>query len=352
MLGMMRNWIYDRDPVEALRFEAPRGAQEGAGGRRRTLHFAGLISKLLTSNTHRVTVEMRPDETLEETQKAEEAGRLAAIRDDMSPDLAAAEATPRAKEKQMSSDDPEALATIPTLGKADLTRETGVAGKYDPVGLQRHRAKTGGVSAPIMNTLKVSADGAIGDPDDLVYRLVLRGKATHENAGELYELMGDASWADFGPPRSAAEMLKESKARYESAFRTSGQSFASARISATLSLPALVSELTPGVSHYDRSTTSPRAAASTASARSRWLDSAVRRFLSLDFLWNKVRVIGGAYGGSCAFNPISGAFVFSSYRDPNLKATLDNYDAAAPGWTSWSSTTLSSPRPSSPPSAT
>lgn len=58
-------------------------------------------------------------------------------------------------------------------------------------------------------------------------------------------------------------------------------------------------------------------------------DSVVKRFLSLDYLWNRVRVQGGAYGGSCQFNPVSGTFVFSSYRDPNLEDTLTAYSEAA-----------------------
>ncbi|KAH8055484.1 metallopeptidase [Aureococcus anophagefferens] len=385
MLGMMRNWIYDRDPVEALRFEAPLAELKKELADDADAYFAGLGGRRRRRG---------------------------------------------AKEKQMSSDDPEALATIPTLGKADLTREvrtiprteglvdgekvvllsassrrrvsytemaldlrsaldaddlpyvplfarmlleTGVAGKYDPVGLQRAiGAKTGGVSASIMNTLKVSADGAIGDPDDLVYRLVLRGKATHENAGELYELMGDVLLgADFASAeKRVVEMLKESKARYESAFRTSGQSFASARISATLSLPALVSELTSGAIRSKVLATARDTAvinltgdakalaaakpelaplcaklpaAADAAAKPDWSSLAAKapalnegfavptqvNYVAKGGRLYGVRVIGGAYGGSCAFNPISGAFVFSSYRDPNLKATLDNYDAAA-----------------------
>ena len=47
--------------------------------------------------------------------------------------------------------------------------------------------------------------------------------------------------------------------------------------------------------------------------------------LSTDWLQNQVRVIGGAYGGFCGFSP-SGNVYFASYRDPNLKETLDNYD--------------------------
>ena len=53
------------------------------------------------------------------------------------------------------------------------------------------------------------------------------------------------------------------------------------------------------------------------------------RHLNTTYLWDKVRVQGGAYGGSAGFDPFSGSFVFSSYRDPNLLQTLDAYDAAA-----------------------
>jgi Zn-dependent M16 (insulinase) family peptidase len=38
---------------------------------------------------------------------------------------------------------------------------------------------------------------------------------------------------------------------------------------------------------------------------------------------------GGAYGGSCQFDRRSGVFTYLSYRDPNLLATLDNFDASA-----------------------
>jgi len=55
----------------------------------------------------------------------------------------------------------------------------------------------------------------------------------------------------------------------------------------------------------------------------------VARFLRTGYLWDYVRVIGGAYGGFCTFSPFSGYFSFLSYRDPNLDKTLDVYDAAA-----------------------
>src|SRR6202007_1596339 len=51
-----------------------------------------------------------------------------------------------------------------------------------------------------------------------------------------------------------------------------------------------------------------------------------RRYLRTTWLWDKVRVQGGAYGGQCMFDRYSGGFTFVSYRDPNLLATLDIYD--------------------------
>jgi Zn-dependent M16 (insulinase) family peptidase len=50
------------------------------------------------------------------------------------------------------------------------------------------------------------------------------------------------------------------------------------------------------------------------------------QIISTDWLQNQVRVIGGAYGGFCGFTP-SGNTYFASYRDPNLKETLQNFDS-------------------------
>jgi Zn-dependent M16 (insulinase) family peptidase len=52
----------------------------------------------------------------------------------------------------------------------------------------------------------------------------------------------------------------------------------------------------------------------------------IQNYLNTTWLWNKVRVQGGAYGGSCSLDRHAGLFTFTSYRDPNLLATLDIYD--------------------------
>ncbi|CAN0279789.1 unnamed protein product, partial [Ectocarpus sp. 13 AM-2016] len=57
--------------------------------------------------------------------------------------------------------------------------------------------------------------------------------------------------------------------------------------------------------------------------------SVVSRFLRTGYLWDTVRVMGGAYGGFTKFSPVSGLFSCLSYRDPNLGKTLDNYDGCA-----------------------
>ncbi|WP_108460828.1 insulinase family protein [Devosia naphthalenivorans] len=53
------------------------------------------------------------------------------------------------------------------------------------------------------------------------------------------------------------------------------------------------------------------------------------KFLNTTYLWDKVRVQGGAYGGSSRFDLTSGNFSFLSYRDPNLLKTIDAYDGAS-----------------------
>eukprot|EP00808_Paulinella_micropora_P022199 g61517.t1 len=54
-----------------------------------------------------------------------------------------------------------------------------------------------------------------------------------------------------------------------------------------------------------------------------------RRLLSLDYLWNTVRVQGGAYGTDLSLDHSSGLYLFTSYRDPNLANTLHAFQNAA-----------------------
>ena len=42
------------------------------------------------------------------------------------------------------------------------------------------------------------------------------------------------------------------------------------------------------------------------------------------YLWTQIRVLGGAYGCGCNFNPTGDSY-FVSYRDPNIERTLQQY---------------------------
>jgi Zn-dependent M16 (insulinase) family peptidase len=54
--------------------------------------------------------------------------------------------------------------------------------------------------------------------------------------------------------------------------------------------------------------------------------SVISNYLRTTYLWDRIRIQGGAYGGFCTFDRHSGLFSYLSYRDPNLLDTLENYD--------------------------
>jgi Zn-dependent M16 (insulinase) family peptidase len=54
--------------------------------------------------------------------------------------------------------------------------------------------------------------------------------------------------------------------------------------------------------------------------------SVIRKYVGTTYLWEKIRVQGGAYGAFFVFDANSGSLNYISYRDPNLLASLENYD--------------------------
>lgn len=55
----------------------------------------------------------------------------------------------------------------------------------------------------------------------------------------------------------------------------------------------------------------------------------IARYLRNAWLWNQVRVLGGAYGAFCSLERFSGTLTFVSYRDPNILPTLKAFDESA-----------------------
>ena len=105
MLGILSQWIYDRNPLSGVRFEAALAALKDDVAQDRPV-FQDLIRKYLLGNTHRVRVVARPDEQLEGSIVAREADALAAVKDALSEaqidDIIAA--TQRLKQAQVSPD--------------------------------------------------------------------------------------------------------------------------------------------------------------------------------------------------------------------------------------------------------
>jgi presequence protease len=55
----------------------------------------------------------------------------------------------------------------------------------------------------------------------------------------------------------------------------------------------------------------------------------ISRYTRTSWLWEQVRVRGGAYGAFCNLDRMTGVMTFVSYRDPNLSRTLDVFDRTA-----------------------
>ena len=55
----------------------------------------------------------------------------------------------------------------------------------------------------------------------------------------------------------------------------------------------------------------------------------ITNLLRTGYLWEKIRMQGGAYGAFALYSRLTGVFSFLSYRDPNLTGTLANFDGAA-----------------------
>lgn len=460
MLRALKTWLYDRDPLSPLAFEAPLAALKArvASGER---YFEDLIARHLLDNPHRTTLALKPDPEQAEREAAAERARLDAARAAMSAaDLAAlVEETRTLKRLQETPDPAEALATIPTLALEDLPRrnklipveetrasgapvlyhdlatngvlyldlafdlhvvpadllpyvplltraltETG-AGKDDFVSLsQRIGRSTGGVR-PQVWTSAVNGSPVAGA------RLILRGKAVPEKAGELTAILRDVL---LSPRLDNKERLRqivlEEKASSESGLVPAGTSYVDLRLRASLHEADWAKEQMGGVSHllflrrladdFDaewpallgalerlRALIVNRAALlcnvtidaagwrrfepelasfvaglpSSPVATSPWrvgnethnegltipatvnyvgkggnlyrfgfkrngAAQVVTKYLRTTWLWERVRVQGGAYGGFCGLDHRSGNFAFLSYRDPNLLETLDIYD--------------------------
>jgi Zn-dependent M16 (insulinase) family peptidase len=124
MLNALTTWLYDGDPFAPLCFDAPLAEvkKHAASGER---YFEKLIEDHLLSNTHRVTVVLKPDGELAQRRAEAENVRLSQVRQSMNPQQVdeVITNTRELKRRQEAPDSPEALASIPMLALDDLDRQ-------------------------------------------------------------------------------------------------------------------------------------------------------------------------------------------------------------------------------------
>lgn len=499
MLAAMSKWLYEGSPTDALKFEKPLAELKEKIAEGGSKVFQDMLKTMLVDNSHRTTVELAPSKTLEEEIVAEERAKLESIRSKLSDSEIdeIMKKTNELKKLQAAEDTPEDRATIPSLHLGDLKREpteypiavtenessSGVtvvrhelgstagiayvnlgvdlsrlslddvpllpiftrmmmetgAGEYDSVALSRRIGTyTGGINVNLLTTAvhPAGSDESVAKSgENLLSKLVVRGKATTENIDELFNLFQLVlTDAKFDSQSKVIEMLKETRSRLESQIQGSGHSMVNTRMKARYRVGAYIDEIMGGISHLDTvksllkqaESDWPSLLARLENMRSTILDAStcrsgmmlditgdekvleavqpnietflsklpgtgsgeklpnpyetvhpwveaakakmaeetpvkdegfvvptqvsyvgkaglvydegervpgsaavVARFLRTGYLWDYVRVIGGAYGGFCTFSPFSGFFSFLSYRDPNLDKTIDVYDAAA-----------------------
>lgn len=118
----MDMWLYDRDPIEALRY------YDDINGLRKAIetdYFEGLLLKYLIKNPHQVLITMKAKKGIDEKKRIEVAEQLDAYKKSLSENQITdiIEKTRVLKERQASVDSEEALTAIPLLRREDLNRE-------------------------------------------------------------------------------------------------------------------------------------------------------------------------------------------------------------------------------------
>jgi len=463
MLRSLAAWLYDGDPIEPLRYEQPLAhlKERMASGD----VFRPLLKRLLIDNKHKVTVELNPDKALGKVQDDEEKARIAAYRAGLSPeDIEKVVAdTEELKRLQETPDSPEALACVPSLDISDIPRESkSIPCDISTMGatqLLTHDIVTSDIlyaehlmdlhSVPMdlmplvplwcramqrMGTSKrnfVDFDQTMGattggfslspftssirGETDVAAYLVLRGKSTADQAGEMHDLMAEMMLESKLDDREVfRQLVLESRSGMESRVQGGGHSVAAGRLDAMDSVAGYVDELMGGLAQLEylkvltkridtdwdgvvgdleriraavvsrqNSVTNLTADAKTldasSAAVSSFLDAlpahgtgvatepwspslvlpsvnelitvptqvnyvgkganlyrggyelhgsayVINKLLGTTWLWDRVRVSGGAYGGFSDFDSHSGMFTYLSYRDPNLLKTVANYD--------------------------
>ena len=297
MFRSLSDWLYDGDAFAPLAWEKPLAAIKSrlASGEK---VFEDAIRRWFLDNPHRVTVLLVPDAGLAAARQAAEDAKLAAMRENMSEEERAEVAAVAAELRlaQQTPDSPEALDTVPSLGKEDLPAENIVipcrVEKRDALDVVTHELDTMGIlyarlafdlsvvptsllplvplyaraltelgtkrSDYVTLGFEISAHtGSLGAGPVVLPRsydaapvsfLSLSGKCTAEKVGRMVSLMEEIlTLPDFDNRDRFLQMALEEKARMEQAAVPSGHMLVNTRLNGRLSLVGRLSEEMNGV---------------------------------------------------------------------------------------------------------
>ena len=118
----MDTWLYDKDPLEPLRYEE---ALKTLRAGMKNGYYEHILQKYILDNPYFALVSLVPQPGLTEEHDKAMAEKLAAYKDTLSAaDIEQIMAATQAlKKRQATPDSPEALLTIPTLSRSDLEQK-------------------------------------------------------------------------------------------------------------------------------------------------------------------------------------------------------------------------------------
>ena len=453
MTEMLKNWIYDRDPLQEVRFEEELQIlrdhlQEDPN------YLAKRLQEYLLENKHRVTLTLSPKPGLNTTKQTQAEEALRARKEALSTTQVEhlVRQTRELVDHQSRGDTPEQKAKIPRLTKADL------AGEVERVDTQVHRQgereilvhtlPTNGISyvdfafdlrhlsaeeylyLPFLQRAYQEFDTQENTRAEITTRLdthtggfrtsvlnfndtqgklhsyfLISGKALPAKLPILRETITEILQAtDFARPKKITQFLKDEIAGYESAFLSSGNALALTHLQGQLNLPGYLNDHLGGVRQFEQlkqwqkdaaveaiisklqelnvkillsphrygnlsaeasdglaglreveqffeQFESQEVASTTLTLPDRAEDTAfvtttkvnynclalqlgledknhvpvILKYANLDYLWNKIRVIGGAYGTRANYSRATDTFTIMSYRDPRTSESYEDY---------------------------
>lgn len=300
MVGVLEDWLHERDPFNGLAWEAPLVALKARLSKGERI-FEDLIRRYLIDNPHRSVVLFEPDPAQAGREASEERARLDAAQAAMSEDdlKAVVADMENLKRLQETPDSAEALATIPALTLADLPREVRTipieTGEVNGTRVVTHDLSTSGIvyfdigfdlhtlapellpyvglfSRALLETGTAKENfveltqhigrstGGIsrqtwtsalaGNRDATAAWLFLRAKALPEKTGEMLAILRDVLLeAKLDNRERIEQMVREAKAAAEASLIPNGSAIVGGRLRAGVSESDWVAEQMSGIDY-------------------------------------------------------------------------------------------------------